>query len=558
MHVSGLIEPFGLLAAVETGAYVNAWKAIPLVVMLFVWGRFATWASKDAKFSRLPQLPLNLFIMGAGIAGFGAFFLLPGFVLASLALVMSVLLPAGIYIGLRAQKQGLGDLQGEFASMFAVFKSGPRRVKELQNTVQFMDKSGGLIAAPSEDQPEYAAFVAVQSLLVQPLSLGADVIKIAPADGQMKLNYELDGYPYAGNEVERQAGDIAIELLKAFAGLDLNERRKPQRGVFKVNINGTKRDVRLETAGSSAGEAALLNVDVKGRYTRKLDEIGMSPEQENLLRNHIASGQGGITLVAAPKGQGQTSTIYALLRAYDAFLTHIQTIERAPEIELEGITQNKMAASAPPAEELKLVNWVVSQEPDVLVVSSLEDGGSAREIVAHAAKGKRAVVGIRAVGGIEALAAWRKLIGDDSAYEHVDMLVAGRLVRKICPMCKMAYEPDPASLRKMNLDPNRVQQLFQERTEPMLDNRGNPTTCDFCQEVHFKGRTGVFEVLPMDSDMRQLLQSNASAVQLRAVWKKRGAKFLQDAAFDAVASGEVSVREVMRVFKLDEQNRPAK
>jgi type II secretory ATPase GspE/PulE/Tfp pilus assembly ATPase PilB-like protein len=205
-----------------------------------------------------------------------------------------------------------------------------------------------------------------------------------------------------------------------------------------------------------------------------------------------------------------------------------------------------------------LVNWVVSQEPDVIVASSLEDVASARDLIAHAARGKRAIVGIRAVGALEALAAWRKLVGDDSAYEHVSMLVAGRLVRKICPMCKMAYEPDPASLRKMNLDPNRVQQLFQERTEPLVDSRGNPISCDFCQDIHFKGRTGVFEVLPVDQDMRQLLQSNASAVQLRALWKKRGAKFLQDAAFEAVAAGEVSVREVMRVFKLDEQSRTPK
>src|SRR3954468_9748878 len=128
----------------------------------------------------------------------------------------------------------------------------------------------------------------------------------------------------------------------------------------------------MPTAGSTAGETMRALVDLKKRHMLKLDELGMPAEQEELIRATIHEGS-GIVLVSTPKGHGLTTLLYAILRAHDAFLQHIHTIEGDQAADLEGITQNKISANAGPGEEAKQVSWVMSQEPDVIMISSVSD-----------------------------------------------------------------------------------------------------------------------------------------------------------------------------------------
>jgi type II secretory ATPase GspE/PulE/Tfp pilus assembly ATPase PilB-like protein len=245
--------------------------------------------------------------------------------------------------------------------------------------------------------------------------------------------------------------------------------------------------------------------------------------------------------------------LYGIMRAHDAFLTHIHTVERAPEEDIEGITQNSIPVNATPDDEFKQVSWVVSQEPDLLVVSLVESPKSAQELVNFASSGRRVYVGLRAGSTFQALEQWRKLVGDDAkATKDLRMVISGRVMRRLCNACKVAYAPDPDTVRKLSLDPAKVTQLYMPRKEPMRDQKGNPIVCDFCKELRYKGRFGVFEILDVDKDVKQIVAGGGSVNQLKASFRKQRSRFLQEMALLQITEGETSVQEMVRVLRADE------
>ena len=247
--------------------------------------------------------------------------------------------------------------------------------------------------------------------------------------------------------------------------------------------------------------------------------------------------------------------MYAILRQHDAFLSLIHTIERDPEDDLEGITQNKLARAATAADELQSVQWVVSQEPDVVMTPELHNPKSVRELIGHAENGKRIYVGLRSGSAIEAINDWRALVGDDDvAMKSLRMVVAGRVVRKLCPACKQPYQPDPETLRKLNLDHGHAQQFFQARTQPVRDQKGNVVPCTFCADMRYKGRTGVYEVMEITDEIRQAVIANATVNQLRALFRKGGGRFIQEQALGLVEEGTTSIQEVLRAMRGQEQD----
>src|SRR5439155_15105253 len=156
-----------LLAAadVSVGQYLAWWKAIPVLIVLLLWGRLVTWIDKDSQEILLPRVPLNVGNMIGGVLGFLLFFALPGFPLAFGALILIVAAEAGTYLALRNSKVGLGDLGGKFNEWIASLKSGEKEVKVVQGEVQLVGRNGNLMPAPATDDPVLPAYEAVQTLL---------------------------------------------------------------------------------------------------------------------------------------------------------------------------------------------------------------------------------------------------------------------------------------------------------------------------------------------------------------------------------------------------------
>ena len=347
----------------------------------------------------------------------------------------------------------------------------------------------------------------------------------------------------------KEAAGAAIELMKGLAGLDVADRRKPQTGKMKIGTEAKKHDADVYTAGSTSGEMLKVSIDFKKNFDFRVDDLGFLSDQHKTVLATVAD-PGGIVLLTAPDGQGQTNLAYAMLKQHDAFLSNIQTLERDPPFELDGITQNKLSANAASGDETKQIDWMISQQPDVIYLDRCDDPRTAIDLAKYAMEGHRGYVAMRAGNTFDALAQWRKLVGDDKlALDSVRLVIAGRLVRTLCEACKVPYTPEPDALKKMNMSPERVTKLFQPRKEPMRDQKGNEIPCNFCHGLAYKGRTGVYELFKIDDEVRKAVQDGGTVNQFKGLFRKQKQRYLQEAALSRVEKGDTSVEEVLRVLR---------
>jgi len=537
-----------LAAQITGGGYVSVVKVVPPLLLLFLWAKLLTWADKDAPIAHLPQVPLNIGNMCGLVVGFLLFFVVPTYYIALPLLVLIFGAEIGTYLVIRAKTVGLADLQDEMKDLLAGKFGKKKEVTAVAGQVTLINKAGQNIAVPESESPDRAAYDAVQLAMTDPLKKNADQIDLDGRDPSGTLvRYVVDGMPYSGQSIDRASGAGAISYLKSIAALDVEDRRKPQTGNMRILIDGNKHDVRVQTAGSTAGEYMRLELDPKKRNDFQLDQLGFSERQLAVIKGSIAENM-GLVILSAPKGMGLTSLEYGMLRGHDAFLLHIQTIERDPKQELEGITQNNLPGKASPAEEYKMADWVISQEPDVILINRIDDSRTAVDLIKYARTShKRVYVAMRAGSTFEALEQWRKLVGDDNlATEQLKMIINGRVLRKLCTACKVGYSPDATTLRKLGMNPEKITQLFQARVEPLRDPKGNPIPCQFCFDLRFKGRTGVFEIMNVDEEMRDAI-TNGKPVE--PVFRKQRGRYLQEEALALVESGDTSVQEVKQVMR---------
>ena len=542
-----------LATDVPVGGYLNGLKAIPVVLVLLAWAKALSWVDKDSEAARMKRDLINTALMVGFIGAFFLFIFLPNFFIAFGALLGVMGVEAIVYLQMRKAAVGLGDLKGDFKNWINNLGKKEKAVQEIAGAVQIVGANGNLLPAPKAQTPEAESYTGIQSLLTDPLVNNADVMEVGPSEAGFTIKYAVDGVTYTGTSVSKTVGAAAIAYLKAAAGLDMGEMRKPQKGSLKLNVNGKRREMQLETKGSTAGEYARFTADAKKRHDFTPDTLGFNTDQLEAIRALIKAG-GGVTLLSAPRGMGLTSLSYAMMRAHDAFLQNLVTIERDQEQDLEGITQNKLAKGATPAEEEKLANWIISQQPDVVLISKPESSQGVQDLIKAAKDGRRIYFSINAANTFDALTAWKKLVGDDKlAVSNLQMIICGRVLRKLCSACKQGYTPDPETLRKMNMDAARVETLYQARKEPIRDPKGNPIKCTFCNDLRYKGRTGIFEILKVDEHIKQIatngLTTEQNAAAMKSAFRKQKGKYMQEVGLGLVEVGETSVQEVLRVLK---------
>jgi len=539
-----------LAATVAPGGYINGWKAIPLLVLLWIWARLLTWIDKDSEVAHLPRTAVNSGMLAGLVVGLAMFFLLPGFLLGLAAFVAMFAIDIGVYLFLRHQRVGLGDLNDQLRAFFrSIFNRGGKEVKAATGDVQLVMKSGAPVGAPATDAPEAAAYLLSQKILTEPLRKSAQMIDLVPGEGGYQSRFAKDGVTYPSATLTREDGGATIEYLKYLAGLNPTEKRKPQTGMFKTVYNGTRREMTLTSSGSSAGERAVIQINLKEKHDIRVEQLGFADDQLEQISALVAD-PGGIVLLSTPPAQGLTTLFYAVLRKHDAFLEHIQTIEKEIAWDMEGVTQNALPPGSTPADEAKQVEWTASQEPDVVGLSKIEDPSSAKTLIKFASGGKRVYVAMRASSTFSALDQWRKLVGDDkAAMSQLRMVVNGRLLRRLCVACKVQYAADPERLRKLNMSQDRAASLFQARTQPLRDQKGNPVVCEFCQDIRYNGRIGVFEMFGIDDDVRNIVIGGGTQNQLKALFRKQRRRYMQERALAIVETGETSVEEVLRVLK---------
>jgi general secretion pathway protein E len=374
----------------------------------------------------------------------------------------------------------------------------------------------------------------VNSVLFQAVRQRASDIHFESFERGLVVRYRIDGvlYPVLTPPKHLQASIIA--RIKIMAGLNIAEKRLPQDGRFGIRTAGKDVDLRVSVLPTSHGERVVLRLLEKENRLLNLSEMGFSGERLSAIHQLIQLAH-GIILVTGPTGSGKTTTLYAALSHINSPDKNIITVEDPVEYQLLGIGQMQVN----PKINLSFaagLRSILRQDPDVIMIGEIRDRETA-EIAIHASLTGHLVFSTLHTN--DAASAATRLI--DMGIEpflvasSVVAVLAQRLLRKICPDCKTAYKPSADELSRLDLPPEADATLY----------RG--TGCPACSQTGYRGRTGIFELMVLDDEIRRLIGAKADSTAIKQAAIAKGMVTLKQSGAERVLQGQTSLEEVMRI-----------
>jgi len=383
----------------------------------------------------------------------------------------------------------------------------------------------------------------VNSLLFRAAKERASDIHIEPMERELIVRFRVDGVLQEVIKPPKRYQNSIISRVKVMGQLNIAEKRLPQDGRIRIKLAGRDIDIRLSTIPTSHGERIVMRLLDKTEVLLDLAEIGMN--QGTLKQvDGIIHRSHGIILVTGPTGSGKTTTLYGALSRINTIDLNILTVEDPVEYQLKGIGQ--MAIN--PKIGLTFATGLRSflrQDPDVIMVGEIRDRETA-EIAIQASLTGHLV--FSTVHTNDSAGAVTRLV--DMGIEpflvasSLTAILAQRLVRRVCPDCRGPYRPTAEELREILLTPEHL-----ARAEVKHLYRAN--SCASCSHTGYRGRTGIYEFLPVDDDIRQLVLKNVDSATIKKAAVGKGMNTLLDDGARKVMLGETTIAEVLSVTQED-------
>ncbi len=382
----------------------------------------------------------------------------------------------------------------------------------------------------------------VDSVLFNAIQRRASDIHIETQEHVVVIKYRIDGVLYPAMEpIDKKHHQTIISRIKVMSELDIAEKRVPQDGRFKVRVKGRTIDFRVSIMPTVHGEDAVIRILDKESANAefknlRLDVLGMDPETMRRLRKFIREPY-GMVLVTGPTGSGKTTTLYACLSEIQSVEDKIITIEDPVEYQLRGITQI-------PVNEKKGLTFarglrsILRHDPDKVMVGEIRDEETAQIAVQAALTGHLVFTTVHANNVVDVLG--RFLNMKVELYNFVSALnciLAQRLVRKICPHCRIPFVPTPQLLEESALTPE------QTKGATFWEGRG----CIECNGTGFYGRMAITELLDLSDRIRGLILDKRPAAEIKKAAQAEGMSFLRESAIKKVFAGETTLREINKV-----------
>jgi general secretion pathway protein E len=376
----------------------------------------------------------------------------------------------------------------------------------------------------------------VNLLLIEALDARASDVHLEAYQDGLRVRYRVDGVLQNAPSPPPHLTAAIISRLKIMAELDIAERRLPQDGRIRLRLQNRQVDVRVSTVPTLRGESVVLRLLDKERGRISLLELGMAPDTLELF-TEVVSRPHGIVLVTGPTGSGKTTTLYAAVEMIRTGREKILTVEDPVEYELSGVPQ------VPVNEKVGMtfagaLRALLRQDPDIILVGEIRDAETAQIATQAALTGHLVLSTLHTNDAPTALT--RLLDLDVAAYlvaSTVDAVLAQRLVRVICPHCKTETVPDKAAARRLDIEALGLTRVWKGKG------------CDECRGTGYRGRTGVYELLVMDNELRVEVQRRRGSEELRAMAVTKGMRTLLDDGVRAARAGITTLDEVMRVAR---------
>ncbi|MBL7140902.1 MAG: Flp pilus assembly complex ATPase component TadA [Planctomycetes bacterium] len=395
-----------------------------------------------------------------------------------------------------------------------------------------------------EDRARYDIERTVQEGAVR----GASIVGYLVRPQKSEVRYRIGSDMVAGGELELPVAEAISRAVKRLAELDPNETRKPQEGRLRAVIAGRTYDLRIKTSGTVRGEQVAIRLRDMAATQFRIEDLGLTEDQAVALRDALQQ-RPGLVLLSGPKNSGVTTTLHACLRHLDRYINNVIAFEPKVDLTVENVEHIPLDQEDGPV-AVSEVRSRLRHEPDVVGFDSLYDVDVAH-MLAEAAQERSLVLTIRAGDTSQALSRLAALLGDTSRLaQALQVVLTQRLVRLLCPECKEAYRPNPEFLRKANLAAQAVDTLYRPPARPKVNEDGQVVVCPKCRNQRYVGRTGLFELMPIDQEARDMIARGALA-DLRTYCRKLGMRNLQEEGLRLVTDGQTSVEEVLRAIKVD-------
>ena len=379
----------------------------------------------------------------------------------------------------------------------------------------------------------------VSSIVKGAIDARASDVHIEPQEPDMRVRYRVDGILHDALSVPSSAQREVVSYIKVTAGMDISERRVPQDGHMMVEHDGKEYDMRVSSLPGVAGEKIVIRILDKDAAEWSLDTVVQSPDDNRQFRELVCNPY-GMFLLTGPTGCGKTTTLYAVLQLLNTPQKNIVTVEDPVEYRIENITQVQVKPIAG-VTFASALRSIVRQDPDIILVGEIRDPETAEIAVSAALTGHLVLSTLHTNDAVGAISRLMNLgVAPFLVASALLGSVAQRLVRTCCPVCKQAYQPSQEELKCLfgESGPDKKVQLY----------RG--TGCNNCYHTGYRGRRGIFEVLPVSAVVRSMVtnESGDDAIKQQAV--KEGMKTLRRSAFNEVLSGVTTLDEIMRVIDM--------
>ncbi len=375
----------------------------------------------------------------------------------------------------------------------------------------------------------------VRRILADAVRLEASDVHFEPADDRLVVRYRIHGRLREVTAPPARLAAAVISRLKIVAGLDVAERRLPQDGRARLELDGREVDLRVATVPTIRGESAVVRILDHGRRRIALDGLGLPEELARRLHPHIRAPH-GMVLVTGPTGSGKTTTLYAALAERDATREKIVSIEDPVEYRLEGITQIQVRPEVG-LDFARVLRSVLRHDPDVLLVGETRDVETARIAVHAALTGHLVFTTLHTDTAAGAVARLLDMGVEPYLLASVLRAVVGqRLVGRLCPDCRRPRAPDPLE-----------RALFRDHgiTAPAVVYE--PGECPRCAGIGYVGRIGLFELLELDDGLREAVRARAPSRELQRMAVARGMGTMRRDGLSKVAAGTVALADVLRL-----------
>ena len=387
---------------------------------------------------------------------------------------------------------------------------------------------------------EGAAVKLANFLIVEAVDLGASDIHIEPQEKKVVVRYRVDGILKVYHELPLGIRDALVARFKIISNLDISEKRKPKDGRIRTRYKGRKIDLRVSTVSTVYGEKVVMRIQEAEKYLNvRLDDLGFEPDDLEKFRRAIWQPWGMI-LVTGPTGSGKTTTLYAALMERNTPDVNIMTAEDPVEVAIPGLNQVQVNERIG-LTFASVLRAFLRQDPDIILIGEIRDTETA-EIGIKAALTGHLVFSTLHTN--DAPSSITRLV--DMGIEpflvgsSVILIVAQRLVRKLCPKCKIPDDTPREALYRLG--------VLKSPDEDIVIYKANPKGCEHCNGSGYKGRTAVHEILEVDEELRKLIVKGATAEDIRDLAREKGMRTLYEAGILKVRKGITSLAEVERVL----------